>query len=222
MATPLTRRSQSLSEADPTTTRIAILDAAKELLALGGFESVTAKAIGEKVGIAAPSIYKHYASLDEVLIATLKRVSEDRMDRYEAVLGLHADARQNIKALTVMMIETLVSDPSIIAIHQQILRPKAARFLQVVLGCWETRLYARLLAEMAKIDGCTDPKLAYYLLLSFCQGTVAYLPIQDHLGRLTRAQRNPTLLAERGLAAALPGVDWASVRLRPDPKTRAP
>lgn len=216
MPTLLKRRSPSPSEADPTTTRIAILEAAKDLLALGGFESVTAKAIGERVGIAAPSIYKHYASLDEVLIETLKRVSEVRMDQYEAVLSRHEDARRNIKALTIMMIETLVSDPSIVAIHQQILRPKAARFLQVVLSCWETRLYARLLAEMAKIDGDADPKLAYFLLLSFCQGTAAYLPIQDHLGRLTRAQRNATLLAERGLSAALPGVDWASVKVRPE------
>lgn len=220
MAEPLTKQAETLSGADTATTRIAILDAAKQLLAIGGFESVTAKAIADLVGIAAPSIYKHYDSLDDVLVETLKRVSGDRMDKYERVLGRSEDARVNIKALTIMMIESLIADPSIIAIHQQIVRPRAARFLKVVLSCWEGRLYARLIAEIGKIDGCADPKLAYYLLLSFCHGAVAYLPIQDHLSPLTRAQRNARLLAERGLAAALPGVDWVTVQAKLDPRAR--
>lgn len=211
MSRPLPKSLQNPSVGESATTRTAILRATRELLAQGGFESVTAKAIGARVGIAPPSIYKHYASLDEVLVSTLKWVSEDRMDRYEAVLGRYDDARQSIKALTVMMIDTLLSDPSIIAIHQQILRPKAARFLQTVLSCWEDRLYGRLVQEIAKIDGGAEPKLAYYLLLSFCQGTAAYMPIQDHLGPLTPAQQDATFLAERGLMAALPGVDWSTV-----------
>lgn len=213
MAAPLRKTSESPGRAD-LTTRIAILEAAKQLLAVGGFESVTAKAIADIVGIAAPSIYKHYASLDDVLTETLKRVSAARMDSYEAALGGSDDPRVNMKTLTVMMIRTLISDPAILAVHQQILRPKAARFLKVVLACWEERLYARLIAEIARIDGTADPKLAYYLLLSFCHGAVAYLPIQDQLAPLTRAQRDATLLAERGLGAALPGVDWAGVKAR--------
>lgn len=56
----------------PRPARVArIVDEARALLRSGGWEAVTARALADRLGVRAPSLYKHVSGLDEVRVALL-------------------------------------------------------------------------------------------------------------------------------------------------------
>lgn len=72
------------------TTKERILDAALELFANQGYEQVTMEAIASAVGIKAPSLYKHYASKQEIYDSIIQR-SEEVFYAFSANLGISED-----------------------------------------------------------------------------------------------------------------------------------
>jgi AcrR family transcriptional regulator len=60
-----------------------VLNAARELFYESGFHVVTIDAIGAKVGITGPGVYRHYGSKDDILMAVL----EDGLQRMQARVG---------------------------------------------------------------------------------------------------------------------------------------
>jgi AcrR family transcriptional regulator len=60
-----------------------ILDAAAALLEEGGVEAVTTRAIAERAGVAAPSLYRFFADRDQVLDTLIER----HLDRQSAYLA---------------------------------------------------------------------------------------------------------------------------------------
>jgi AcrR family transcriptional regulator len=53
--------------------REALLDAAEELVLAGGFEALTFAALGERTGLARPSLYGYFRSRDDVVVALCER-----------------------------------------------------------------------------------------------------------------------------------------------------
>lgn len=51
------------------TIRNAILETARSLYATGGYAAVTMRAIADELGLAAPSLYHHFGSKDEIFLA---------------------------------------------------------------------------------------------------------------------------------------------------------
>ena len=58
-------------------TKEKILFEALELFSNNGFEAVSMRDIGAKVGIRESSIYKHYSSKQDILDAIVKRAMEE-------------------------------------------------------------------------------------------------------------------------------------------------
>jgi len=66
-----------MSPARARTSHAAIVAAARDLLEAGGLEAVSMAAIAERVGIRPPSLYKHFAGRDALLIAVVTDVAFD-------------------------------------------------------------------------------------------------------------------------------------------------
>ena len=76
-------------ESDPASRRDDLLTIATRMFAERGFDTVSVDDIGTAAGIAGPSIYSHFASKLDLLVATMRRGSE--LLRTEAVDALVSD-----------------------------------------------------------------------------------------------------------------------------------
>ncbi|MFE5942484.1 TetR/AcrR family transcriptional regulator [Streptomyces sp. NPDC056480] len=65
----------------------AILDAAEEILAEGGYEAATLKAIGERAGIPTPSVYHYFKDRYQVDAAIITRHSDALLGVLDGVDG---------------------------------------------------------------------------------------------------------------------------------------
>lgn len=70
-----TRRTPTQERSRETVRRI--LAAAEELVAEGGIEAATTRAIAERAGVAVPSLYRFFSDRDDVLDALLERMLVD-------------------------------------------------------------------------------------------------------------------------------------------------
>ncbi|MFC4947908.1 TetR/AcrR family transcriptional regulator [Pseudonocardia sp. GCM10023141] len=75
----------------PRTRRAHVLREAARLFAAHGYAAVTVDDIGEAVGIAGPSLYNHFASKQELLMATLDRCNEWLWLELETALAAAVD-----------------------------------------------------------------------------------------------------------------------------------
>lgn len=69
------------------TTRADIVDAARTLLATGGVDAVTMAAVASRVGIRAPSLYKHVRDREEMLVLVTDSAVEDLAERLRGAEG---------------------------------------------------------------------------------------------------------------------------------------
>ena len=72
--------------------------AVNRLLAEKGFEAMTVDEVAASVGIAKASLYKHFASKEELAAAAMVRVMQ-RAQEFIAGLALHAPAVDNLRAV---------------------------------------------------------------------------------------------------------------------------
>ena len=66
-----------MSPAPARTSRDAILSAARSLLEEGGLDAVTMAAVGDRVGVRGPSLYKHVPNRAALIRAIADAVTED-------------------------------------------------------------------------------------------------------------------------------------------------
>jgi AcrR family transcriptional regulator len=66
-----------MSPAPARTSRDAILSAARSLLEEGGLDAVTMAAVGDRVGVRGPSLYKHVPNRAALIRAIAEAVTED-------------------------------------------------------------------------------------------------------------------------------------------------
>jgi TetR/AcrR family transcriptional regulator of autoinduction and epiphytic fitness len=76
----------------------AIMAAVNRLLAEKGFEAMTVDEVAVNVGIAKASLYKHFASKEELAAAAMARVMQ-RAQEFIAGLAAHAPAVDNLRAV---------------------------------------------------------------------------------------------------------------------------
>jgi len=64
-----------MSPARARTSRAAIIEAARQLLEVGGLEALSMTGVAERVGVKAPSLYKHFGDRSELLAALATEVA---------------------------------------------------------------------------------------------------------------------------------------------------
>ncbi|WP_033293703.1 TetR/AcrR family transcriptional regulator [Amycolatopsis jejuensis] len=83
-----------------TRLRDEIVQAAAGILDDGGSEdAVTLRAVARRIGIAAPSIYRHFADRDEILLAVVEEAFAELKDRIEETVAAQADPEQRLRGI---------------------------------------------------------------------------------------------------------------------------
>jgi AcrR family transcriptional regulator len=78
------RRRNARGEGDRL--RIDLIEAATDLLArLGPDDAVSLRAVAKQAGVAAPSVYRHFADLNVLLLAVLEKLLAERIARRQRV-----------------------------------------------------------------------------------------------------------------------------------------
>ena len=97
------------------TTKEKILDAALTLFAENGYDGTSVEEIANKVGIKAPSLYKHYKGKEDILNSLIDSAEE----RYEAMFGSEKNigkipqSREEFIKVTMERISFTLRDPII-------------------------------------------------------------------------------------------------------------
>jgi len=84
---------------DLTTGARSILNAATELFAQEGFESVSVGAIAERAGISKANVFHHFASKEELILAVMREISHSHAEFAEGLLAEEGSSADKLRRL---------------------------------------------------------------------------------------------------------------------------
>lgn len=84
--------------------------AAVDLVAADGFGAATTAAIAARTGMAEGTLYRHFKSKDELLIAAYRQLKADVFDRVSAETGTGASVKDRARAMWLGMWKTYEND----------------------------------------------------------------------------------------------------------------
>jgi len=96
--------------------RARIRAAARELFRERGFDGATLRAIGERAGMGASSIYRHVRSKDELLVLELFELQEEAWLRFRRSDDRSAPTRTRVRRFLELQHELLASDADLVVI----------------------------------------------------------------------------------------------------------
>lgn len=82
-----------------------ILDAALELFATVGYGGTTMAQIGDRLGIRGPSLYKHIASKQELLVEIVTGMMTELLRRQKAALAMGGDVSERLQRITAVHVQ---------------------------------------------------------------------------------------------------------------------
>lgn len=82
-----------------------ILDAALELFATIGYSATTMAQIGDRLGIRGPSLYKHIASKQEMLVEIVTGMMTELLRRQRIALAEGGDVRHRLQRITAVHVQ---------------------------------------------------------------------------------------------------------------------
>lgn len=101
------------SSGEAAVTRRRILEAAKRLIAIQGFNATTVRQIARKVSMKGGSLYYHFGGKEEILFAIFDEGNRLLIEAAEGVLAMDLrDARAILKDLIQAHMRILASDPA--------------------------------------------------------------------------------------------------------------
>jgi len=80
-------------------TRTALLEAARMLLAEGGFAAASAAAVAARAGVATGTIYRYFSSREELLLEVFRTISDGEMSRLEAIAAGPGRPAERLRAV---------------------------------------------------------------------------------------------------------------------------
>lgn len=92
-------RSTARTEATRLANRERLLDAARELLAEGGYAAASVTALAERAGVATGSVYNHFASKQELLAAVFRHVAGHELSAVQEAVRAGTGAAERLRAL---------------------------------------------------------------------------------------------------------------------------
>ncbi len=82
-----------------TSIREHILDAASALFYETGFHSIGVDALADRAGVSKMTLYRHFASKDDLIVAVLERFDNGAMTLYDDVMAAHTAPRERLLAV---------------------------------------------------------------------------------------------------------------------------
>jgi AcrR family transcriptional regulator len=109
--------------------RQQILAAASRLFATRGYRWVSMEDIGAAVGLAAPSVYRHYGSKDELLLLAARNIGARLMMNASEVLARHREPATALERIVESYVDTTAGSRDLIAVytHDIAYLPRAGR-----------------------------------------------------------------------------------------------
>lgn len=92
-------RPTARTEATRIAHRERLLDAARELLAEGGYPAASISALARRAGIATGSVYNHFSSKQELLAAVFRHVAGHELTAVREAVRAHSGAGEQLRAL---------------------------------------------------------------------------------------------------------------------------
>ncbi|MFJ7199070.1 MULTISPECIES: TetR/AcrR family transcriptional regulator [unclassified Streptomyces] len=92
-------RPTARTEATRIAHRERLLDAARELLAEGGYPAASISALARRAGIATGSVYNHFSSKQELLAAVFRHVAGHELSAVREAVRAHSGAGEQLRAL---------------------------------------------------------------------------------------------------------------------------
>lgn len=114
--------------------RAAILKAARELFEEKGFDQATLRTIAKRAGMGASSIYRHFQSKEELLIADLDDLQEEAWKRFREGDDRKAATRQRVNRFLDVQHELLAEDSDLTLIALRATTRPGARVSAQVLA----------------------------------------------------------------------------------------
>ncbi len=114
--------------------RARIRDAARELFRERGFDGATLRAIGERAGMGASSIYRHVRSKEELLIEELASLQEEAWRRFRLTDDRELCARERVGRFLDAQHELLTADRDFTVIALRATTKPEARVARQVLA----------------------------------------------------------------------------------------
>jgi len=164
--------------------RERIRRAARELFRERGFDHATLRAIAERAGMGASSIYRHVRSKEELLIEELAELQEEAWRRFRSREGRGEDACERVQRFMAAWHALLVEDRDLTVIALRAATRPEARVARRVLALHDrtTGLLAELLqqgrmrGELARdVDVLVAARALFHVALG------ARLPWANHL-----------------------------------------
>jgi AcrR family transcriptional regulator len=97
--------------------RQQILSEATRLFAQRGYRAVSMEDIGAAVGLAAPSVYRHYSSKDEILLLAARGMGARLMINASEVLARHREPSVAMRAIVASYVETMTGFRDLVAVY---------------------------------------------------------------------------------------------------------
>ncbi|MGW2086749.1 TetR/AcrR family transcriptional regulator [Streptomyces sp. NPDC001880] len=92
-------RPTARTEATRLAHRERLLDAARQLLAEGGYPAASISALARRAGVAAGSVYNHFTSKQELLAAVFRHVAGHELGAVREAVRAHSGAGEQLRAL---------------------------------------------------------------------------------------------------------------------------
>jgi AcrR family transcriptional regulator len=144
----------------------ALLDAAARLFASRGYRETTMRDIAAVTGMLPGSIYYHYGSKAELLLAVYEKGVDGLCDRFDGVVAGAETSWDRLEAVLVAHFETILDQSDYARVLIRVLPdhlPEIAPALSRLRDTYEDRIAAAI--DALPLDRSVDPKMLRLLLL---------------------------------------------------------
>ena len=188
-----------------------MLNAALSLLARRGFVGLSARDIAKETGVAAASLYNHFATLEDLIAEVLRRATTELAKDYHLLFEQELPARVKMKTLTFLTVARYQRDPTMVRILHHALAEHNDRALQIIGEHYNQALYPKHMALIRAVAPKADPSLIHFLILSLATGSALYLPAERNNRALPSWGKSALRLTETILRFAIPNINWSRV-----------
>ncbi|MDB5970385.1 MAG: hypothetical protein JWQ90_2835 [Hydrocarboniphaga sp.] len=111
--------------------RTLFIDAAEEILRTEGYMAISARQVAAKAGLKTQLLYYYFLTMDELILAVVRRINQRRQQRFDEALLSSADPLRALWALASdPSSATMSAELTAIATHRETIRAEIVRSAQ--------------------------------------------------------------------------------------------